>query len=180
MDGFKALKPEDIGGNVFEKIGKDWMLLAAEKDGAVNMMTASWGGLGVLWAKPVAFTFFRPQRYTYEFVTAAKTLSATFYDEGFRDKLNLCGTKSGRDIDKIKECGFTVLYSDDASGGAIASEGRTPYFAESSLALILKKLYVQRLEPGCFVAEGLDSLHYPKKDYHYMVISEITGVLQKQ
>lgn len=168
MNGFKMLKPEEIGGNVIEKIGREWMLLAAEKDGEVNMMTASWGGLGVLWGKPVAFVFFRPQRYTFEFVTAADTLSATFYDESFRAKLNLCGTKSGRDINKVEECGFTLM-----------REGKTPYFAESSLALILRKLYVQRLEPGCFVDKGLDAEHYPKKDYHYMIISEITNVLQK-
>lgn len=168
MNGFKTLKPEEIGGNVFEKIGKEWMLLAAEKDGVVNMMTASWGGLGVLWGKPVAFAFLRPQRYTFEFVKAADTLSATFYNESFRDRLNLCGTKSGRDINKIKECGFTVL-----------REGETPYFAESSLALILRKLYVQRLEPGCFIDESIDAGNYPNKDHHYMVISEITSVLQK-
>lgn len=168
MNGFKTIKPEEIGGNAIKKIGSEWMLLAAENDGRVNMMTASWGGLGVLWGKPVAYTFFRPQRYTYEFVSAADTLSATFFSEGFRDKLNLCGTKSGRDIDKVKECGFTVL-----------RDSQTPYFAESSLALILRKLYVQRIDPGCFIDLGIDAQHYPKKDYHYMVISEIMNVFER-
>lgn len=169
MDEFKTIKPAEIGGNTIDKIGREWMLLAAERDGKVNMMTASWGGLGVLWGKPVAFTFFRPQRYTYEFVSAADTFSAAFFAESFRDKLNLCGTKSGRDIDKVKECGFTVL-----------RDGAAPYFAESSLALILRKLYVQQLNPACFTDAGLDAQHYPHKDYHYMVVSEIVSALEKQ
>lgn len=168
MNEFKAIKPVEIAGNAIKKIGSEWMLLAAEKDGKVNMMTASWGGLGVLWGKSVVYTFFRPQRYTYEFVSAADTLSATFFTESFRDKLNLCGTQSGRDIDKVKECGFTVMH-----------DGPTPYFAESSLALILRKLYVQRIDPGCFIDAGLDAQHYPNKDYHYMIISEIVNVWEK-
>ena len=54
----------------FEKIGSEWMLITAEKHGKVNTMTASWGGLGILWGKPVATAYIRPQRYTKEFVDA--------------------------------------------------------------------------------------------------------------
>ena len=50
--------------NPFEMIGDQWMLITAEKDGKVNTMTASWGGVGIMWGKPVAYVFIRPQRYT--------------------------------------------------------------------------------------------------------------------
>ena len=66
--------------NPFEKIGSQWMLVTAEKDGKVNTMTASWGGVGVLWGKDVATVYIRPQRYTKEFVDAADTFTLTFYD----------------------------------------------------------------------------------------------------
>ena len=64
----KEIKHENFQENAFEMIGKDWLLITAEKDGKVNTMTASWGGVGVLWNKKVAYIFIRPQRYTKEFV----------------------------------------------------------------------------------------------------------------
>ena len=66
---------EALNENAFQMIGKDWLLLTAKKDGKVNTMTASWGGVGVMWGKQVAFLFIRPQRYTKEFVDAAAEMS---------------------------------------------------------------------------------------------------------
>ena len=48
------IKPENLTDNPFKLIDKDWLLITAEKDGKVNTMTASWGGLGILWNKKVA------------------------------------------------------------------------------------------------------------------------------
>ncbi len=168
MNGFKKLTPKEISGNVIEKISKEWMLIAAEKEGRVNMMTASWGGMGVLWNKPVTFTFFRPQRYTLEFINAADTFSQTFFEESHRGKLNFCGSNSGRDVDKIKECELEVLHDNE-----------TPFFAEADLVLICKKLYVQRFDPSCFVDPKINTTHYPHDDHHYMFVSEILNVLEK-
>ena len=63
----KKINPKDLNDNVFEAIGKEWMLLTAGKSDNFNLMTASWGGIGWLWNKPVAFVFIRPERYTFEF-----------------------------------------------------------------------------------------------------------------
>ena len=71
----KEIQPEQFDKNVFQMIGKDWMLVTAEKDGKVNTMTASWGGAGVMWGKNVAFVVIRPQRYTKEFIDASDTFS---------------------------------------------------------------------------------------------------------
>ncbi len=169
MNGFREISPLELEGKMIDKICNEWMLLAAEKEGRVNMMTASWGGVGCLWSKPVTFAFFRPQRFTLEFVNAAETFSHTFFDESFRDKLSFCGKKSGRDFDKVRECGFTVLHENGA-----------PYFAEAKLALVCKKLYVQRLEPSCFLDGGeINRVNYPGGDHHYMFVSEIVKVLTK-
>jgi flavin reductase (DIM6/NTAB) family NADH-FMN oxidoreductase RutF len=167
MKSFREISPFALEGKIIDKICNEWMLLAAEKEDRVNMMTASWGGVGCLWQKPVTFTFFRPQRFTLEFVNAAETFSQCFFDEGYREKLTFCGSKSGRDYDKVKECGFTAL-----------SDSGAPYFAEAGLALICKKLYVQRLEPGCFLDGGaINRMHYPDNDHHYMFVSEILKIL---
>ena len=61
---FKEIKPEELQKNPFQMIGKEWSLVTAEKDGKANTMTASWGGVGVMWGRNVAFIVIRPQRYT--------------------------------------------------------------------------------------------------------------------
>ena len=87
----KEIKPEDLHADAFTMIGKEWMLVTAEKDGKVNTMTASWGGVGILWNKHVAFVFLRPQRYSKEFGDANDHLTLSFYDESYRKQLSYLG-----------------------------------------------------------------------------------------
>ena len=63
MAKFIELDPSEITGNVFDRIGKEWMLITAGKPEKYNTMTASWGGLGVLWNANVSFAFVRPSRF---------------------------------------------------------------------------------------------------------------------
>jgi flavin reductase (DIM6/NTAB) family NADH-FMN oxidoreductase RutF len=113
MTKFNEIEPELFEQSPFKLIGKDWMLITAEKDGKVNTMTASWGGFGVMWAKNVAYIVIRPQRYTKEFIDSSDTFSLTFLDNSFRTTLNYLGTKSGRDEDKIKHSNLTLLHTYD-------------------------------------------------------------------
>ncbi|MBO5051683.1 MAG: flavin reductase [Clostridia bacterium] len=164
---FRSVKPEELKENPFTLIGKDWMLLTAAKpDGSFNQMTASWGGLGILWGKPVCFCFIRPQRYTHEFSEAGDRLSATFFSEEYRAALALCGRKSGREIDKVRECGLTP----------VRMENGTVYYEEAKLVLACRKLYAGRLEEGCFVDKAMLE-HYPQQDYHTVYVYEIEEVL---
>ncbi len=64
----KKLEVKDLKENFFEAIGKEWMLVTAGTKEKFNTMTASWGGIGWLWNKPVAFISLITERYTYEFV----------------------------------------------------------------------------------------------------------------
>ena len=105
---FGRIDPKELNQNVFSMIGEQWMLVTAGTAERCNTMTASWGGLGVLWGKPVATVYIRPQRYTLEFVEREDCFTLSFFGEEYRKALALCGSKSGRDVDKVKECGFTV------------------------------------------------------------------------
>ena len=68
MANFVSVVPELWRVNPFESIGRKGMLITATKeDGTYNTMTASWGGVGVLWGKNVCTLYIRPQRYTFEF-----------------------------------------------------------------------------------------------------------------
>ena len=164
---FVSRKPEEIKENPFSLIGHDWMLLTAAKpDGSFNTMTASWGGVGVLWNKPVLYCFIRPQRYTHEFTEASARISATFFSEDYRAALTLCGRKSGRELDKVKECGLTPVVGD---GGHV-------YFAEAKLVLNGKKLYTGKIDPAGFADAAIDK-NYALKDYHTVYVYEIEEVL---
>lgn len=83
--------------DVIKAIGKEWMLVTAGTPDKFNTMTASWGGVGYLWNKAVAFVFIRPERYTHEFVENNERLTLAFLGNENREILNFCGTKSGRD-----------------------------------------------------------------------------------
>lgn len=168
MKQFKEIFPMEMQGNLIEKVGKDWMLIAAESAGKTNMMTASWGGFGFIWNKPVATVVLRPQRYTWELVSAADTFSLTFFAEEYRPQLRFCGANSGRHVNKIEETGFTVLH-----------DGGAPYFEQAKLAVICKKLYVQQLKKECFTDASIPAAHYPEEDFHYAVVGEIVKVLQE-
>lgn len=165
MDNYKEIKPEEFNESTFKLIGKDWMLITAEKDNKVNTMTASWGGFGVLFNKNVVYTVIRPQRYTKEFIDNSDTFSLTFFDESFRKDLSYLGRVSGRDEDKISKTNLTVKY-----------ENNTPYFEEAKIVIICRKIYAQEFKPECFIADGIDDKVYPNKDYHTLYISEIEKV----
>lgn len=168
MSIFKEIKSSEIVNNPFDLIGKDWALVTAKNGEGCNTMTASWGGVGIMWNKPVAFTFIRPQRYTFGLMENEDYYTLSFFDEEYRDALKFCGTKSGRDYDKVKETGLTPVYDESA-----------PYFEEAKLVLVCKKLYAQNLNRESIIDEATVSPAYTADDFHKMYISEIVKVLVK-
>lgn len=165
---FQTIDPKTLQENVFSLIGDKWMLITAGSGEVCNTMTASWGGLGILWGKPAATCYIRPQRYTKEFVDREEYFTLTFFGEEYRKALALCGSKSGRDIDKVKECGFTVK----------TAECGAPYFEEAELVLVCRKRFAQEMDPAN-IPEDVKEAQYPNKDYHTLYIGEIIEVLKK-
>ncbi|HBR02449.1 MAG TPA: flavin reductase [Ruminiclostridium sp.] len=166
---FKQIRPEEMTDNVFSLVGKDWMLITSGTPENYNMMTASWGGMGVLWKKNVCFVFVRPTRYTYEFMEKNDTFSLSFFTEDWRGALNLCGTKSGRDIDKAKETGLVPF----------AGSHRTTGFEQARMVIECKKLYFNDFDPKNFLDPAIES-NYAKKDYHRVYVGEILSVHVKK
>lgn len=166
MSSFFEMQPEQFEKSPFQMIGKDWMLVTAEKDGHINAMTASWGGMGVMWGKDVAFVVIRPQRYTKEFVDQSDVFSLAFLGDAYRQTLNYFGTVSGRDEDKLHK-----------SGLKIARMGQTPFIDEAETVLLCRKLYAQELRPECFLDRKLVDKWYPGEDFHTLYVSEIEHIL---
>lgn len=169
MSDFKKITAEELTANPFKLIGKDWMLITAGDKEKFNTMTASWGGVGIMWGKPVATAYIRPQRYTFEFIENGDYYTQSFFDEEYRDALKFCGSKSGRDYDKVKEKGLTPVVDDET--GAV-------YFKEAKLVFICKKMYAQFLNEESALTE--DVTKWYNGDYHKMYMSEIVSVLVKK
>lgn len=169
MNRFRQIPATTFEFNPFRAIGKDWMLIAAEKDGKINAMTASWGGFGRIWEKDAAFAFIRQSRFTKEFVDAADTFSLNFLDhDKYAEMLSYMGTVSGRDEDKIAKSSLTPVHF-----------AETPYFDEASFAVICRKMANQLLPPESFLMDWIDKRCYANHDYHTLYIGEAVAILKR-
>lgn len=172
----QEMKKQDIAllgkEDAFQLIGKEWMLITAGDSTSYNTMTASWGGLGWLWNKPVAFIFVRPERYTHEFIEKNERLTLSFFSEEQRAALQICGTKSGRDGDKVKEAG---LNAKSLESGAVT-------FEEARMVLDCKKLFKTEMTEAAFMDKELYSRWYhdqPGGGLHTIYVVEIENVYAK-
>ncbi len=167
MSRFVETVPQALSDNVFTQIGKEWMLITAGDERQFNTMTASWGGLGVMWNQNVSFIFVRPGRYTYEFLEKGDAYSLSFLGDEPRRALQICGTKSGRDTDKVEEAGLTPVL-----------DGAAPYFEEARLVLQCRKLYTQDIDPKGFLDPALSGFY--QNDYHRLYVGAIEKVLRRE
>jgi flavin reductase (DIM6/NTAB) family NADH-FMN oxidoreductase RutF len=172
----------EFSGSPSSRIGEGWMLITAgnaapDGGGDWNTMTASWGGLGVLWGRDVAFMFVRPSRRTFEFTNAASLFTLSFFDEEKRAALNFCGKESGRDYDKAAEAGLSPLvFGGDIAGGKAAG---AIAFREARDIIICRKLYTHDFDPAAFLDKDSIEQAYHGKDYHRMFIGEILCLLSR-
>ena len=146
---------------------KQWFVLAAGDFTArqFNAMTVSWGFLGVMWDKMIAQVVVRPHRYTFEFIEKYPTYTLNTFAPAFRPALNLLGSRSGRDGDKIADSGLTPQR---------AAKVAAPCFEQAELVLECRKLYWQDIDPTHFLDPQLDR-NYPRKDYHRAFYGEIVA-----
>lgn len=166
---FREVAIESLEFNPFQKISKEWMLITAGDEEKSNTMTASWGGLGIMWGKNVATAYIRPQRYTKEFVDREEMFTLSFLPEEHREALRVCGSVSGKNVEnKWEDAGLRPYYVD----GTTAVE-------EAEMVFVCRKLYAQDMKPEHFVETECDEKWYPNHDYHTMYIAEITKVLVK-
>ena len=157
--------------NAFDLIGKEWMLVTAGNKEKFNTMTASWGGIGWLWNRPVAVVFIRPERYTHDFIECESRLTLSFYKEEFRGILHFCGTKSGRDVDKVKETGLKP----------VALESGAMTFEQARLTLDCRKLFKSPMAAANFIDKSILEKWYGSQSggsLHDVYVVEIEGVYE--
>lgn len=171
---FKEIDIHTLKFNPFDKISKQWMLITAGDQEKSNTMTASWGGVGFMWGKPIATAYIRPQRYTKKFADANERFTLSFLPEEKREALKICGSVSGKDVeDKWETAGLTPFFV-QTDGKDVAA------VSEAEMVFVCRKLYVQEMLPECFTDQESEGTWYPQKDYHVMYMAEIEKVLVKE
>ena len=165
---FTHISRLDLQDNFMKLIGKEYMLVTAGNKDSNNCLTASWGGMGYLWNKPVATLYIRPQRYTKEFIDREEYFTLSFFDKSYKDMYAFCGTKSGKDVNKAEECKLTTF---ETKNGSIA-------YKEARLVVECKKIFVAPFEEKNFLDKSLLS-NYTAQDYHFQYVGEITDCLIK-
>jgi len=166
---FEEISVKNFSENVFDLIGKKWMLITAGNLESFNTMTASWGGMGNLWNVPVAFIFVRPQRHTYNFIERESHFTLSFFEKKYHHILSYCGSHTGKEVDKAKETGLKSL---ETKLGNIVYE-------QARLVVECQKIYFDDIKPELFV-DRLIQRNYPNKDYHRMYIGKIINILSKE
>ena len=171
MEQFREISLYEFTASPFELLDKEWVLITAPdstKESGANAMTASWGGLGVLWNRPTATVYVRPQRYSYALCEAADRIALCVLPEEYRDALKYCGTRSGKDTDKLRDCSLNCIKIDGV-----------PVISQSKTVMICKKAYADLIKKDNFVDTN-HIKHYPKDDFHRFYILEIEKILVKE
>ena len=161
---FKTLTPE-----VFRVFGTQNALLTAGDRTVCNTMTIGWCQLGRLWSIPVCTVYVRPERYTYAFMESHDYFTVSVLPLSDRQTAQVCGTKSGRDIDKIKECGLTLR----------RGAGDAPFFDEAEWVLVCRKLYAQDLDESCVLDERVLHHYGAKGGWHRAYTGEVVEAYTK-
>ena len=147
---------------------KQWFLLTSGdfEKGHFNTMTVAWGYFGCMWNKPVAVVVVRPSRFTYEFINGYDTFTLCAFPDEYKDDLNLLGTESGRDGDKIAKTKLNVIASQKVAA---------PCFQEAELILECRKIYWDDFKPTHFLDDTI-ATNYPDGDYHRFFFGEVLEI----
>jgi flavin reductase (DIM6/NTAB) family NADH-FMN oxidoreductase RutF len=169
---FDAIDWRSCKGNPSEMINGGWMLITPGSMEGWNTMTASWGGFGNIWGMDAAFVFVRPSRHSFGFMERSEGFTLSFFDEGMKRALNVCGSMSGRDGDKAAAAGIAPR--------PFAVGGRSRVgFDEASLVISCRKVYSQDLDAGRFLDPSIIK-NYPKGDIHRGYIGAIEGAWRRR
>lgn len=160
----------DYAGHILEHLGKG-VLLTTQADGQANTMTIGWGTLGIEWGKPICTVYVRQSRHTKALLEKNGQFTVNIpYGEFDKNILGVCGTKSGRDMDK-----FAALNLETEPGETV----RVPGIRQLPLTLECQVLYKEDQSLSNIDADSLARYYAPgtpnENDYHTAYYGLITA-----
>ncbi|MDD2258779.1 MAG: flavin reductase [Bacilli bacterium] len=151
--------------NFAQHITKDAALVTAGTINNYNTMTIGWAHIGNIWGRETVIVYVRPSRYTYKFMEENDYFTVSFYDNNHKKALGFLGTRSGKDLDKVKEVGFHAIELNNSVS-----------FQEARITFVLKKIYHQDLDSSLILNEIKDK-YYKDNCYHRVYIGEIEEII---
>ena len=169
---YVTVSPEEFDENIFNLVGKDWTVITAGEE--PNSMVASWGGVGIMFNKPVTWCFLRANRYTLEKIKETGFYTMSYFPEQYKGDIMPFGTKSGRNTDKMAQTKLTPVLT---PAGA-------PAYKEAKIIIECKLIAAPTVSKDEFYTqEGKDFLqggYDEAKDWHKLVYGEITKIYIKK
>ncbi len=163
---FKEIRFSEVKENVVDLLNSQWGLVCAGDENGYNMMTVSWGAIGELWGMDMATVYIRPERYTNQFVDGNDYFTLSFYPAEMKKQIHgVCGSKSGRDVNKTELAGLTPVFD------------CAPYFEEAKLVLICRKQAKSQFDASQFVNPDIEGDWYDGDGLHYIYYGSIEKVL---
>lgn len=169
---YKAVAAEDFDENIFNLVGKDFTVITAGEN--PNSMVASWGGVGIMFNKPVTWNFLRANRYTLEKIRETGTYTMCYFPDQYKGDIMQFGTKSGRNTDKMAQTKLTPMTTPD--GYPAYQEAKIIIECKLIAASTVSKDEFYTEESKTFLQEGYDDA----KDWHKLVYGEITNIYIKK
>ena len=152
---------------VMERIQKG-AFLTVKAGNQTNTMTIGWATIGYIWQRPVFMIAVRDSRHTFTLLEKTDDFTVTIpAGDGQNKALAFCGTKSGRDFDKFKECELRQKK---------AKTTASPIIDIPAIHYECKIVYKSAMD-NTFLDAGLEKL-YPAKDYHTLYFGEILACYQ--
>lgn len=162
------IPPMDLSLRTFHRWDKGWFALCAGdfSAGTFNAMTVSWGSLGIMWNRPFVQVVVRPTRFTHGLMEEFDNFTLCALPEQYRKALNILGSTSGRDGDKITPAGLTPTASQLVSA---------PAFAEAELVFECRKIYRSVIDPAGFQEPSIAE-NYSGGDYHSVYFGQVLRI----
>ena len=162
----KKIDIRDYAGEIIKAM-RPGILLTTKVCGKVNSMTIGWGTLGIIWERPVFVAYVRQQRYSREMLDECREFTINVPVGDYRRKiLGICGSKSGRDTDKIEAAGLTPIEPEVIS---------VPGIKELPLTLECRVLYRQEQESDQFNDEITRQFYTMETGDHICYYGEIVA-----
>lgn len=170
---FKQISPEEIIDNVFTLVGKNFPIITSGKKDYYNSMTASGGGLGLLFMKPSIWCILRADRFTLEVIQREQSYTMSYFPKEYKEQVLFLGSKSGRTGEKMKEV--------DLTGVQTPSGNMT--FKEARLIFECKLTQITTPDPNDFYSQEakdwIKEVYMETNHYRKYVYGEITNVWVK-
>lgn len=153
------------------EVGMEWLhkqgaFLTVKNKDKVNTMTVSWGQIGYQWNRPVFTVLVRKSRFTYDFIENSDNFTVSIsLNKKMKEALTFCGTKSGRDVDKFKECNLTLKESKEVD---------TPIISDCELQYECRIVGKSTLVPD-LLDDEIQNSSYKNDDYHTLYFGEIVS-----